>query len=75
MKTPKLTPWQQWAQDYMAKRETDTGNPPFYNMDNEDADRYARAAWEECKKRCLEILDRQRLTDVTVFAMREIDEL
>jgi hypothetical protein len=61
MKTPKLTPWQQWAQDYMAKRETDTGQPPCYNMDNEDADRYARAAWEECKKRCLQVIKKQRI--------------
>lgn len=61
MKTPKLTPWQKWAQDYMAKRETNTGQPPFYNMDNEEADHYARAAWNECKKRAIEIVSRHKI--------------
>ena len=56
-KPPKLTPWQQWATDYMAKRESDTGHPTWGDMDNEDADRYSHAAWEECKRRVLEIIE------------------
>lgn len=53
MKTPPPTPWQQWAQEY-AKDD------PAFEFDDifcEDADRYSHAAWEECKRRVLEIIE------------------
>ncbi len=50
----KPTPWQQWATDYQSKV------PTFLQGDPEYVDAYSHAAWEECKKRCLEILERHK---------------
>lgn len=50
----KLTPWQQWAQEYCSRPDSNIE----FHVFGEDADRYAHAAWEECKRRCLEILDK-----------------
>ena len=51
MKTPpEYTPWQLWAQTYH--------DPMWGGLGDEDADRYAHAAWEECRKRCLAILEK-----------------
>lgn len=56
MKPTKLTPWQQWAQEYCTNPEH---NIYRHGIDGEDADKYSRAAWEECKRRCLEILEEE----------------
>jgi len=54
----QLTPWQRWAQDYQSKI------PTFLRSDPEYVDKYAYAAWEECKKRCIKILEANRESHV-----------
>lgn len=53
MKTPQYTPWQLWAQSYVSSAPGFEGDL----IDNEDADKYAHAAWEECKRRVIRILE------------------
>ena len=76
MKTTKLTPWQQWAQEYQSKI------PTFLRREPEYVNEYSRAAWEECKKRCLQAIKKQRIEwdewddpYITDEATREIKNL
>lgn len=53
MKKIQYTSWQLWAQSYTANNEALEGGL----IDKEDADRYAHAAWNACRAKCLEILE------------------
>jgi hypothetical protein len=85
MKKVKYTPWQLWAQEYMREYAASHGT---YNLDTEDADRYAHAAWNACRARVLEILERnkssytspdapplQMCSDIEFIDLRAIEEI
>lgn len=56
-KTPQYTPWQLWAQKYMADYAAERGTPRDWSMDAEDADKYAHAAWNACRAEVIRILE------------------
>ena len=71
MKKTQYTPWQLWAQSYTANNEAFEGGL----INNEDADRYAHAAWNVCRAKCLEILERNISPDIEFIELSAIDEV